>query len=143
LTIYGRFEQAIVLILSVLIAIVVVSATWHLAISIGPLVFSNLLDTTSQTTFQGIFGMIVIVIIALEFEHSLLVVLARQESIIRLRTVLVIAMLAMVRKFIVIDINAVGADELLALAAAILALGIVHWLVRDQDRRNEPSGSER
>jgi len=86
---------------------------------------------------QGIFGMIIIVIIALEFEHSLLVVLARQESIIRLRTVLVIAMLAMVREFIVLDVNAVTADELLGLAAAILALGIVHWLVRDQDRRSE------
>ncbi len=86
--------------------------------------------------------MIIIVIIVLEFEHSLfehslLVVLARQESIIRLRTVLVIAMLAMVRKFIVLDVNAVTADELLGLAAAILALGIVHWLVRDQDRRSE------
>jgi uncharacterized membrane protein (DUF373 family) len=86
--------------------------------------------------------MIVIVIIAVEFEHSLLVVLARQESIIRLRTVLVIAMLAMVGKFIVIDVNAVAPDELLALAAAILALGIVHWLVREQDRRSERSGSE-
>ena len=91
----------------------------------------------------AIAGLIVIVIIALEFEHSLLVVLARQESIIRLRTVVVIAMLAMVRRFIVIDVNAVAADELLALAAAILALGIVHWLVREQDWRNEWSGRER
>jgi uncharacterized membrane protein (DUF373 family) len=143
LTIYGRFEHAIVLILSVLIAIVVVSATWHLVIGIGPLIFTSVFDPTSQAAFQNIFGMIVIVIIALEFEHSLLVVLARQESIIRLRTVLVIAMLAMVRKFIVIDVNAVAPDELLALAAAILALGIVHWLVREQDRRNERSESER
>jgi uncharacterized membrane protein (DUF373 family) len=69
------------------------------------------------------------------------VVLARHESIVRLRTVLVIAMLAMVRKFIVVDINAVAADQLFALAAAILALGIVHWLVRDQDRRQESSAS--
>ena len=70
-------------------------------------------------------------------------VLARQESIIRLRTVLVIAMLAMVRKLIVIDVNAVAADELLALAAAILALCIVHWLVREQDRHDDRLGSVR
>jgi len=141
LTIYGRFEQAVVLILTVLIAIVVVSATLHLAMSIGSLIFSSAFDPTSQATFQSVFGMIVIVIIALEFEHSLLVVLARQESIIRLRTVLVIAMLAMVRKFIAIDVNSVAADELFALAAAILALGIVHWLVQEQDRRNDTSAS--
>jgi uncharacterized membrane protein (DUF373 family) len=137
LTVYGRFESCVVLILTVLIAIVVASATWHLAINIGLLVFTGAFDPTNQVMIQGIFGMIIIVIIALEFEHSLLVVLARQESIIRLRTVLVIAMLAMVRKFIVIDVNAITADELLGLAAAILALGIVHWLVRDQDRRSE------
>ena len=137
LTVYGRFEYCVVLILTVLIAIVVASATWHLAIKIGLLVFTGAFDPANQVVIQGIFGMIIIVIIALEFEHSLLVVLARQESIIRLRTVLVIAMLAMVRKFIVLDVNAVTADELLGLAAAILALGIVHWLVREQEWRSE------
>jgi uncharacterized membrane protein (DUF373 family) len=140
LTVYGRFEYCVTLILAVLIAIVVASATWYLAVNIGLLVFTGAFAPTNQVVIQGIFGMIIIVIIALEFEHSLLVVLARQESIIRLRTVLVIAMLAMVRKFIVLDVNAVTADELLGLAAAILALGIVHWLVRDQDRR---SGQDR
>jgi uncharacterized membrane protein (DUF373 family) len=72
------------------------------------------------------------------------VVLARHESIVRLRTVLVIAMLAMVRKFIAVDVIAIAAEELLALSAAILALGIVHWLVRDQDRRQESTaGNEK
>jgi uncharacterized membrane protein (DUF373 family) len=136
LTLYGRFEHAVVLVLSVLIALVVVSATWHLALAIATSMFSGALDPTDPGAFQAIFGTIIIVMIALEFEHSLMIVLARSESIVRLRTVLVIAMLAMVRKFIVLDISAVAADELLALAAAILALGVAHWLVRDQDRRN-------
>jgi hypothetical protein len=73
LTIYGRFEQFIVLILSVLIAIVVLSATWHLAVSVGALILTGHIDPASQGEFQRIFGMIVIVLIALEFEHSLLV----------------------------------------------------------------------
>jgi uncharacterized membrane protein (DUF373 family) len=119
------------------LAIVVASATWYLAINIGMLVFTGAFEPTNQAVIQGIFGMIIIVIIALEFERSLLVALARQESIVRLRTVLVIAMLAMVRKFIVLDVNAFTADELLGLASAILALCIVHWLVREQERRSE------
>jgi hypothetical protein len=82
----GRFESCVVLILTVLIAIVVASATWYLAINIGLLIFTGAFDPTNLAVIQGIFGMIIIVIIALEFEHSLLVVLARQESIIRLRT---------------------------------------------------------
>ena len=52
LTIYGRFEHTIVLILTVLIAIVVVSATWHLAISVGPLIFTGAFDPTNQAPFQ-------------------------------------------------------------------------------------------
>jgi uncharacterized membrane protein (DUF373 family) len=44
-------------------------------------------------------------------------------------------MLAMVRKFIILGIGATGDTELFALSAAILSLGVVHWLVRDQDER--------
>jgi uncharacterized membrane protein (DUF373 family) len=46
-----------------------------------------------------------------------------------------IAILAVVRKFIILDLSQTEAMKLLALGAAILALGIVYWLVRDQDRR--------
>lgn len=79
--------------------------------------------------------MIFTVIIAHEFKHSLLVVLARQESIVQVRSIVMIAMLAMVRKYIVLDLGKTTAEQLFALAAAILALGVVYWLVRDQDRR--------
>jgi uncharacterized membrane protein (DUF373 family) len=40
-----------------------------------------------------------------------------------------------VRKLIILDLAATDAQHLFALAAAILALGAVYWLVRDQDRR--------
>jgi uncharacterized membrane protein (DUF373 family) len=45
-----------------------------------------------------------------------------------------IAMLAMVRRFIILDIGEAEANEVFALSAAILALGIVYWLVRHQDQ---------
>ena len=48
--------------------------------------------------------MIFTVIIALEFKHSLLVVLARRESVVQVRSVILIAMLAMVLKFIILDL---------------------------------------
>ena len=79
--------------------------------------------------------MIFTVIIALEFKHSLLVVLERQESVVRVRSVVLIAMLAVARKFIILDLKEAGPSQLFALAAAVLALGVVYWLVRDQDRR--------
>jgi uncharacterized membrane protein (DUF373 family) len=42
---------------------------------------------------------------------------------------------AIVRKLLILDFARTDAQELFGLAAAILALGIVHWLVRDQDLR--------
>jgi uncharacterized membrane protein (DUF373 family) len=93
--------------------------------------------------FQTVFGMVFTVIIALEFKRSLLIVLARQESVVRVRSIILIAMLAMVRKFIILDLGVGGENELFGLSAAILSLGIVYWLVRDQDQRlaNTPPDS--
>ena len=87
--------------------------------------------------FQAVFGAIFTVIIALEFKRSLLVVAQRQESIVQVRTVVLIALLAIVRKVMILDLASTEALQLFALAAAILALGAVYWLVRDQDRSIE------
>lgn len=43
---------------------------------------------------------------------------------------ILIAMLAIVRKLLILDVGR-ATEELFALAAAIIALGAVYWLVRD------------
>jgi hypothetical protein len=40
-----------------------------------------------------------------------------------------------VRKLIILDLATTEAAQLFALSAAVLSLGAVYWLVRDQDRR--------
>lgn len=140
LTVYQRFEHAVVLILSTLIAVVVVAAVWHLILKIAiGLVLSDQFDPTDYGVFQAIFGMIFTVIIALEFKKSLLVVAKRAISIVQVRTVIVIALLAIVRKIIILDLAATDAAKLLALAAAMLALGAVYWLVQSADRKSPAS----
>jgi uncharacterized membrane protein (DUF373 family) len=131
LTLYEQFEHAVLLILTLLIIGIVASATWHLAQAVGRLIVTDAVDPANQRVFQTVFGMIFTVIIALEFKRSLLVVLARRESVVRVRSIILIAMLAMVRKFIVLDLGEAASGELFALSAAILALGIVYWLVRE------------
>jgi uncharacterized membrane protein (DUF373 family) len=143
LTFYERFEQVVILILTGLIALVVVFAVWNLALRIFHAVLApQSFDPTDYSVFQAIFGAIFTVIIALEFKRSLLVVAERQESIVQVRTVILIALLAIVRKLIILDLASTDALQLFALAAAILALGAVYWLVRDQDRsiqRDQPA----
>jgi uncharacterized membrane protein (DUF373 family) len=84
-----------------------------------------------------VFGMIFTVIIALEFKKSLLIVAERKGSVVQIRTVVVIALLAICRKVIILDLAETDAWHILALAAAILALGSVYWLIRDRDRADK------
>jgi uncharacterized membrane protein (DUF373 family) len=136
LSLYERFEHLVVLILTGLIAVVVVAAVWDLALKIvWGLVLTDTFDVSDHGMFQAVFGMIFTVIIAIEFKRSLLVVAERKETVVQVRAVILLAMLAIVRKLIILDLKATSASQLFALAAAILALGAVYWLVRGQDRR--------
>jgi uncharacterized membrane protein (DUF373 family) len=136
LSFYQWFEHGVVLILTGLIAVVIVAAVWSLALKIlSGLILSGSFDPTEHGVFQSVFGMIFTVIIALEFKRSLLLVTERKETVIQVRAVILIAMLAVLRKLIIFDISVSDAPQLFGLAAAALSLGIVYWLVRDQDRR--------
>jgi uncharacterized membrane protein (DUF373 family) len=138
LTVYQKFEHAVILVLTALIAIVIAFALWNLTVKILlSIVSSGGFDPTDYSVFQALFGMIFTVIIALEFKRSLLVIAERRRGIVQVRTVVLIALLAIVRKLMIIDLTASNAAEVFALAAAILALGAVYWLVRDQDRREQ------
>jgi uncharacterized membrane protein (DUF373 family) len=118
-----------------LIAVVVALAVWNLVLKVLSSIVSTGLDPTDYAVFQTLFGLIFTVIIALEFKRSLFVIAEQQRGIVQVRTVILIALLTIVRKLMIIDLTTTDAQHLFALAAAILALGGVYWLVRDQDRR--------
>src|SRR5258708_3091130 len=106
LSFYQRFEHIVILILTALIAIVVVAAVWNLILKIlFGLVFSGSFDPSDYSTFQAVFGMIFTVIIALEFKKTLLVAAQRKDSIVQIQTVLVIALVAICRKVIILDLT--------------------------------------
>jgi uncharacterized membrane protein (DUF373 family) len=143
LTLYQKFEHAVILVLTLLIAIVVALAVWNLMLKILlSIVASRGFDPSDYAVFQALFGMIFTVIIALEFKRSLLVVAERRQSIVQVRTVILLALLAIVRKLIILDLATTEATQLFALAAAILALGVVYWLIRDQDRRERAESAK-
>jgi uncharacterized membrane protein (DUF373 family) len=135
LTLYQKFEHAVILLLTGLISLVVALSVWNLTIKVATSIVTTGLDPTDYAVFQALFGMIFTVIIALEFKRSLLVVAERKHSVVQARTIVLIALLAVVRKLMIIDMSHTEANQLFALAAAIVALGGVFWLMRDQDRR--------
>jgi len=141
LSFYQKFEHAVIMLLTGLIALTIVLAVWNLLLKVATIIIYANFDPTDYAVFQALFGMIFTVIIALEFKRSLLIVAERKQNIVQVRTVLLIALLAVVRKLMILDLTGVDASHLFALAATVLVLGGVYWLVRDQERRERDKES--
>jgi uncharacterized membrane protein (DUF373 family) len=137
-TLYETFEHVVMLILTIVIVVLIAFATWHLVVATLDLILDGALDPANPQVYPSVFGMFFTVLIGLEFKRSFLIVTSSTTSIVRIRSIILIGLLATLRKFIVLDLKEINVLEMLAVAAAILALGIVYWLVRDQDNRGTP-----
>jgi uncharacterized membrane protein (DUF373 family) len=122
--------------LTAVVGLVIIAALFELCLRVVLLLLNGLIDPADQEVFQALFGMILTVLIALEFNHSIMEVLERENSIVQVRTVVLIALLALVRKFIVLDTTKTDPLTIIGLAAAVLALGSAHWMVRDRERKD-------
>src|SRR5882672_4916541 len=130
---YQRFEGIVALVLTLVIGLIILVAVFRLTYSVLTGLLLGVLDPLEHGEFQLVFGEIMTLLIALEFNHTLQYVVKREQSIIQTKVVLLIALLAVARKFIVLDLHEVGPAEMLGLAAVALALGITYWLIRDRD----------
>lgn len=133
MTIYQRFESVIALMLTLLITFVVIVATYRLFTGIITDLVLGAMNPLEHRVFQNVFGEIMTVLIALEFNHTLQYVVTRQQSVIQMEVILLIALLAIARKFIILDIEKTSAEVMFGLAAIALTLGIIYWLLRECD----------
>ncbi len=134
MTLYERFEHIVALILGSIIAIVIVFALLQLVREIFNLMISEAFNPLDHTVFQVIFGMIMTLLIAMEFKHSILKVLDRKSHIVQARGVVLIALLALTRKLIIVDMAVISADKLAALGFVVFVLAIVYYLLKDTRR---------
>ncbi|HEY0351488.1 MAG TPA: phosphate-starvation-inducible PsiE family protein [Gemmatimonadales bacterium] len=133
LTAYQRFETAVGLVLTLVIGAVVLVALYRLVVGVFDTLVLQALNPLDHGVFQKVFGDILTVLIALEFNHTLQVVLARERGVIQTKVVILIALLALVRKLIVVDFYAVSPAFLAALSGLLLSLGVTYWLMRERD----------
>jgi uncharacterized membrane protein (DUF373 family) len=136
LTYYQRFESAVALVLTVVIALIVLVALYRLCVGVVTALLFGAFDPLEHTVFQSVFGEIMTLLIALEFNHTLRYFVTRHQSVIQTKVVVLIALLALARKFIILDIGETSPGYLLGLAAITLALAVTYWLMRDRDDRD-------
>ncbi len=134
MTFYERFEQVVAMVLSAIIAVIIVISLIQLMQLVFTMLLVDAFNPLDHTVFQTVFGAIMTLLIAMEFKHSIIKVAFRHENIIQVKTVLLIALLALARKFVILD-PGIAPAKVAALAGATLALGVTYWLLRERDDR--------
>ena len=135
LSFYQRFEGLVALAVTVIVSLIILVALYRLAREVVTALLWGALDPLEHRVFQTVFGEILTLLIALEFNHTLQYVVRAEQSIIQTKVVLLIALLAMARKFIILDLAEVDGMQLFGLATITLVLGVVYWLLRERDDR--------
>jgi uncharacterized membrane protein (DUF373 family) len=147
LTLNQRLEAAVALLLTLVIDLVILIALYRLIVSVVDTLMLRTLNPLDHAVFQRVFGEIMTLLIALEFNHTMQYVITRERGIIQGKIVILIAQLALARKVIVTDPYEVPPTSVAALAALALALGATYWLMRDDrgggaDGPPQPPASE-
>ena len=118
-----------------MIAAIIVTSLLQLIQIVFTLLIIEAFNPLDHKVFQTVFGMIMtLLLIAMEFKHSIVRVALRRDSIIQVKTVILIALIALARKFVILDPD-VSPGKVAALAGATLALGVTYWLLRERDDR--------
>ncbi len=95
MTFYERFEQVIALALSAIIAVIIVVSLLQLISIVFSLLIIDAFNPLDHKVFQTVFGMIMTLLIAMEFKHSIVRVALRRDSIIQVKTVILIGLIAL------------------------------------------------
>jgi Zn-dependent protease with chaperone function len=129
MTFYERFEQVIALVLSAVIAVIIVVSLLQLMSIVFTLLILDAFNPLDHKVFQTVFAMIMTLLIAMEFKHSIVRVALRRDSIIQVKAVILIGLIALARKFVILDPEA-SPGKIAALAGATLALGVTYCAAR-------------
>jgi uncharacterized membrane protein (DUF373 family) len=127
---YHFFENLITVGIVILISIMILAAFWGLVSETYRLVLHGAINTLNHKAFQSAFGMVMTLLIAMEFNKTVMhAYLGRGREVI-VRTVVLVSILAVSRQFIVSEIETISPLTLAALAFSLLSLGIVYWLMK-------------
>jgi uncharacterized membrane protein (DUF373 family) len=131
---YLHFERLALALVMLMLSIIVVYAIALAAIQL----FSDMLVGESfldKSALQDTFGLILTILILLEFNHSVYVALAHRSGAIQARLLVLITILVVARKLMLIDFTSIEVQTLLGFSGLLLALGGLYWLISNSDRR--------
>lgn len=95
-----------------------------------------------KAALQDTLGFILIILILLEFNHSVFVALTERSGAIQTQILVRITILVIVRKLMLLDFTTADAQTLLGFGGLLLALGVLYRLIADGNRGQHAVSSE-
>ena len=134
LTFYQRFETSLAYLLTFVIGAVIVVALGRLIVSVVNTLVLESLNPLEHSVFQRVFGEIMTLLIAMEFNHTLRYQISRELGVIQTRVVILIALLALARKVVILDVQDLTPAVVMSLGILAFSLGATYWLIREANR---------
>lgn len=91
-----------------------------------------------KAALQDTFGLILTILIVLEFNHSIYIALTKRSGAIQVRAIVQITVMVIARKLMLQDFGATSFQTLLGFGGLLIALGVLYWLFMNADRQNAP-----
>jgi len=123
-----KFQTAVLISLTWMMALVVFLATAELFYIIAKEIFAPPLILLKIDELLEIFGYFLLVLIGIELLETFRIYLA--ENVINVQVVLLVAIIAMARKVIILDVVALPSMTLLGIAAIVVSLSAGYYLVK-------------
>jgi uncharacterized membrane protein (DUF373 family) len=126
---FNRFELIITTGIIALISVMILAAFWGLVVETYHLVYHGAFDKLDHKAFQAAFDMIMTLLIAIEFSYTIMNAYMGKSREVIVKNVVLVSILAIARQFIVFEVETMSPMIVFALAASLLSLGIVYWLM--------------
>ena len=123
-----KFEKAVTVALVVMMAVVVLLATVELGWIIVKDIFTPPVFLLEIDELLDIFGLFLLVLIGVELLETIKAYL--KENVVHFEVVLTVAMIAIARKVITLDVKDLPAMTLVGIAAIIVALAAAKYFFR-------------
>lgn len=136
-----RFEHFITIVLLVMMMLAILVATVDLGIRVVQMMLSRPFMLLEVTEVSSVFGFVFMVLIGLELLETIKTYLSSEQ--LHVEVVFLVAMIAIARKVILLDIKHLEAPILYGIAAIILALAVgfffLRWAYRHGENVRNPS----
>ncbi|MDZ4184984.1 MAG: phosphate-starvation-inducible PsiE family protein [Desulfuromonadales bacterium] len=121
-------EKLVIVALSLMITITIFVTLAQAAL----VLFQTLASEQSflnHNAFINVFGAFMTVLIAMEFNHTVFSTIAGTSATVKVRSVLLVSLLALARKVVLIDLNDYDYTSIIALAVLIAGVTLAYWVV--------------